>query len=134
MFGRNALGRRLNVAKGSYRLISECPEWLCLTEEFNITRKRTPASDRPKPASEMVEEQAAVARGDTTQADVLRNEHLQRLDELIRRAPKQLKEGLNQTRSKIERGEISANEASELVDAYEEHLADDRCRRAAQKL
>lgn len=125
--GRNAIAKRLGVR--AQKMVSKCPDWIQLADEFGMRRKGTKVPRSTKVGFAIAEETAAVAAGDTTEADVTRRETLQRINEAMLQANRRTRQTLEQLADEVARGQRSDEEARTLVETYTEQQQDSRSRR-----
>jgi hypothetical protein len=119
-YGRNAIARALGVK--AQAMVSKSPAWQEIAAELQLSRKG-PRQRRLDPGKriggEIAEEQEAENRGDATFDAVTRNETLRLIKKHM---PPDIAEA---TLHKLEIGEMTDEQAQELVNYYSEQRKDD---------
>jgi len=122
MFGRNAIARELCVKAPA--MVSKSPEWQAIAEELRLSRNTRPGS-RPqkKVGLDIALENHATVASDSAADLALQNETIR----LIRSSMPQVE--AEATIEKLQRGEITDDQARELVEAVIDQVRESRTRK-----
>ena len=114
MLGRNEVARRLGVK--SAMMVTQSKSWRSIANEFGLGRT---GRCLIKSGFAMIEEQAAVAAGDSTKKEVIQRETQRLIEQAIVEAKTEVtKEGLREMQDKLKGGETNDNIVRDTI-----HLA-----------
>jgi len=125
VFGRNVVADALYANR---KRVGDSPEWRQRARALGlIDDTEAPTASKSKVGFEIAVDQASVADGDATAADVERREAIRRLQSVLPsvKAKDGRREAVEKVIDRLTAGEVAANEASQLADAIIDQQAHD---------
>ncbi len=125
MFSRNAIGKALRVKEGSYRMVGNSPAWHVIADALRLPRKREPVTrGKEKTGFDVAIEEKAEGNGDLVSQDVILRETIRKIEDS--KLPVKMADSL---KNDLILGEITADQAEEILAASIESVAEDKSNR-----